>query len=166
MTLDEIYDLIATSSVDDWNVIGAPLSISSARSASTDGRHDDDVVRSHDVLGVYRPDVDIAVACGHPTPSTRHDQRPKWAEAFADRSVEHCYADVLYRGAHVDRDEVVIVDGGRGVLPAPETVVLERKGRWVVSSRSVELARVCHWLGQHAAYFDEMLQRAGFETVG
>ena len=163
MTLDEIHDLIATSSVDDWNVIGAPLFISTSPHEGTGGRHD---VERHEVLGVYKHDVDIAVACGHPTPSSRDDWRPKWAEVFADGSVENCYADVFYRGAHVDRDEVVLVDGRRGVLPAPDTVVVERRRRSVVSSRAVELARVCHWLGQHPAYFEEMLRRAQFEIIG
>jgi hypothetical protein len=170
MRHDEIRALLAQSSDQDWHAIacwghGAGPSY---HESSTAGFSAAGGVRSHGLLGVYRPDVLVTVAHGMPISDEGDTRRLDWAvEAFDEDALTFEFADVFYANVLVERVYTVAVDGGRAVLPVPVSGAPGEPPR--VEAYRRDVARIVHEL-EHASSgyesFDSYLERAGIVVVG
>lgn len=122
MKLTELRQLIIDSDVSSWNVIPAGPYFTDAPNI------DDDTFEQHGELLVFVPDVDLTIQAGMRARGRDHieDATSLWGDVvpFADPTVRVEYVDVFWRGVLVDRSELVVVDGGRAVIPLGSQQVL------------------------------------------
>lgn len=154
MQLHEIWDEIRKSYGEYWSYIPeGPLfnyNLGTSNGVAT-------VYGWHDARAVLVHDVDIALEWGmSDDPFERKlDYRPAWAP-FPDSVVSLFYADVFYRGSLVIRETLASVDGGRAVLPVPQT----REGKLTAMDRPYQLARVIDDIMGHRE-FESYFERSG-----
>jgi hypothetical protein len=117
---DEIRRIISESQRSDWNVVSC-FGLPSFLPWSPDGEFSEHFARA-----AYRPDISIGLAWGI---RDNEDYREGWANNFDDERAERFLVDIFYNGMLVDREYVVVVDGGRCYLPHPELGTL-RVRRW------------------------------------
>jgi len=65
---------------------------------------------------VLKRDLDVGIAWGL---TWNKEFAEPWTQHFADKSATGHYADILWRGAPVSREQYVTVDGGRYAIPLP-----------------------------------------------
>lgn len=116
MRYDEILDLVANSTPEEWNKIvcwgggGGPSFLNGL--PGEDGNW-----TAHEERASYKPDVSVGLAWGI---TSNDDFKEEWANQFPDPHASSEFVDVLYNGMLVYRDIRVIVDGGRVGLPLPD----------------------------------------------
>jgi hypothetical protein len=165
MRHDEIRALLARSTDRDWYKIGCwghgagPSYHESSAGGSPAGGQ----TRSHNLLGIYRPDVLVTVAHGMPISDESDTRRLDWAvEAFDEDALTFEFADVFYANVLVERVYTVAVDGGRAILPVPVSGSEGEPPRVEAFRRDV--ARIVHEL-EHASSgyesFHSYLEQAG-----
>jgi hypothetical protein len=172
MTLDEILNTVAGSTPDDWNVISSP-SFLDQFSVWTGGDGWGLEIDSHFLRAAYVHDVSLGIASGlgymrSPDGSAEH-LHFEWAKNFPDEVVTGSWVDVLWNGMLVYRQLVLVVDGGRAILPVPRGFFVptgptqaELVGE-TVTPRQVSIARVVHSLEHHQpGEFESYWVRAGF----
>jgi hypothetical protein len=156
--------MVAHTSADDWNVIscwgansGPSFLDQFSVWTSSDGwglEHD-----SHFIRAAYVHNVSLGVASG-----LDYMRRPdggaerltfEWAKNFPDHDVTGSWVDVLWNGMLAYRQLVLVVDGGRAILPAPRGFFVptgpaeaELVGE-TVTQRQAEIARVGHSFEHH-----------------
>lgn len=133
MDLNTIRQNIINSTREDWHKItcwGAGCGPSYRYGFSTfSGQHGVQTeAKDHGNVAILIEDVDISIAWGyHPDESAfwagRDDEFDfsDFLPQFPDKSVSRMYADVFYRGSLVDRELLVVADGGRYYVPIPRT---------------------------------------------
>lgn len=182
MNLNTIRQKIVESTRDDWNKItcwgwGSGPTYRYALSSERGENGIETEARSHANIAVLIDDVDISVAWGYdPDDSLWSEGREEkfnfsdFLPTFPDESVSRMYADVFYRGALVDRELLVVADGGRYYVPIPRTEYPNKTGftpteygapehhytRW-----DLGFARVLHSF-EHAGPFEELLARLNY----
>jgi len=160
MTLDEIVDLVAASERTQWHKIHV-ATVSGWEYGRTPG---DESLRPvmHDVLAIYKADIDISVALGRTVQSPFYEP---WVENFPNTDASLIAAWIRYRGNLVHEWFGVIVDGARYLLPIPTP----GKSGFVISRSELPLATCMFNLygsgGVHGS-LDEALQRAQINVVG
>lgn len=139
---------------------------------------DEDVFRFHTELLVCRNDVDLTVQHGMKWGHTSQQVSKVddlWDDVvFPDPSAKVFLADVFWRGALVDRVEMVGVDGYRAVLPVGDREAIHADGepltldrnvkvqwRYVASSYEVALAHVI----SDGRDFERYLTAVGFSIT-
>ncbi len=121
MTLDELRNLIATSTASHWHRITKigptyrdRFGAWSNPADNTSGLDHD----SHVEIAVYRPDIDLSVAYGMAEHQHDDDLTFAWSQTFPDAKIRQIsLADFFWRGSLVNRLNYVYIDGARGILP-------------------------------------------------
>jgi hypothetical protein len=126
MTLDELQQTIIATEPDAWNVIvcwghtSGPSYLDDFRAAEVDGEYRLEH-EAHANRAVLKADVDIAFAWGLPVdPRDPKYFSEAWTQNFPDTTTFAQHCDILYRGALVDREVLIAVDGGRYKIAVPE----------------------------------------------
>ena len=160
MQLSAVRDLIIKSTTDAWHRI--------EDGPSYLGWHVDDGTARyefHHDVAVYRDDVNLRMAWGLSINPTGPEYHAPWAKVFTDSRVMPVFADVLWRGALVDRVRLLDVDGGRARLPEPRT---HRDGdgktQQQVTPWETGIARLIHSFSSGEDY-DTYLSQAGFSQA-
>ena len=159
--LEELLRIIVESDRADWNVVSC-FGMPSFLPWSPDGEFSE-----HNARASYRPDVAIGLAWGI---TVRERFETEWTER-AGWDAESCLADILYSGMLVDRQIVVVVDGGRTYLPLPRDREQLTVSKWdhdfVRLLDELQLASgVGGGLGERKrSEFDDYFQRAGFSIA-
>lgn len=165
MTLEEILNICAGSSVDDWEAItcwgarSGPSYLDQFIPGEFDGEYQLRHVE-HSIRACYRPEASIGVAwglspqAGFPDEAERY--KAPWSEAFADPYVTNHLIDTLYNGALVFRERYVSVDGGRCMLPGPNA-------EGYVTKRAQDLLRTLDAI-EKVSEFDRYFDQSGFKV--
>jgi len=170
MKLDDIRGLIISSDREvDWNDIEPGPYFTDAPDV------DEKTFRWHTGLIVYRHDVRLSIQWGMEWGHIGRQVTKAtdlWDDAaFPDEQARVELADIFWAGALVDRERVVVVDGGRGLLPLGERHALNydrrnppQKVEWEYSASrwQTELARLLD--GGHD--FDQYFRGAGLVVKG
>ena len=113
MRLDDLRRLVADSAPGDWHKIGCY-----GAGADSSRRH------GHRSVFVFRADVNLTMAYGAPV-----DDGEPWEDAELAPGPKHdvrvVLLDVLWAGALVDRQALLLVDDGRGILPDYEDEAID-----------------------------------------
>jgi hypothetical protein len=122
-----------SSTREDWNKItcwghgcGPSYRYGMGSERTRDGGIETEV-RAHANIAVLIDDVDISIAWGYdPDESLSSDRGPEldfsdFLPSLPDKTVHRMYADVFYSGSLVDRELLVVADGGRYYVPIPTT---------------------------------------------
>lgn len=171
MRYDEIRPLIASSSPDDWHMLGrGPLYAESLEQVSGgSASHPWVELGYHDAMWVYKPDVDLRIASG-----LTIDDRLNFGWHFPDPAVTRDLVDVFWQGSLVDRWTVLSVDGGRHLLPevdrlwvkTGETMQDYQHISWTATQQDLELTRLVAVLSGHRADdVDTAVEQAGIVIV-
>ena len=149
MRLDDLRRLVADSTPGDWHKIGCY-----GAGADSSRRH------GHRSVFVFRADVNLTMAYGAPV-----DDGEPWQDAELAPGPKHdvrvVLLDVLWAGALVDRQALLLVDDGRGILPdyedeAIDTGQLDAEAvPRTASARAVRTARLVLCLTSGSSTFDE-----------
>ncbi len=149
MNYFEIMKRVESSSEDDWTKVDA---------STPEGHHE---------IYVFHEEAAITVAWG-----VEHMQGESWQEAwsegggFPDNKIYGYYFDIRYNGVIINRDLVLSVDGGRGILPSGLPIGEEGKGivGMRVTDPEVRRARLLDVLthGSHSE-FDRYYRSANIE---
>ena len=103
MTFDEISQIMASSDRSEWQT--AATRPNGARQVSA-----------------YKHDVLLRVEVSYVEDGVHNDNfKEEWANNFPDRSASAYYADLYYGPTYLDSYILVSVDGGRALLPLPES---------------------------------------------
>ncbi|GAA1781628.1 hypothetical protein [Agromyces lapidis] len=129
MKLQELRDIITNTTPADWELVTHGPYYHDAFSTVSGGggglRIEE--ARSHGSKVVLRDDIDISIEWGF----TWDDARDRgelwwpWAKSFPDPNAYTFWVDIFYRGALVDRNTLVSVDGGRAYLPVADAVRID-----------------------------------------
>ena len=114
MQLHDLRQLIINSEPEDWHEIPAGAFFTNAPNIDTGS------FEQHDLLLVFRDDVDLTVQWGMRARGFDYTTSIKdlWPDAeFPDPSINVYHVDIFWRGVLVDRENLVSVDGGRAYLP-------------------------------------------------
>jgi hypothetical protein len=159
MTLIQLMSLVCSSQPEEWNHIvcwGA-----TAGPAYRDHFQFYEIyegskhvlqVRSHTDVLVFIPDVSVTIAFGL---KWLDDFREPWTARFPDIKASSSFADVFYNGALVYRTEYVTVDGGRTMLPLPNS-----RTTLIVPQAQAQFVRLLDQFGKKSS-FDDDFARAG-----
>ena len=172
MTKDELIQIIRGSEQADWETIicwgwGSGPSYLNQPIIWTSGDTWGLEVKSHAIRAVYKPDLSLGIAWG----LEHGDGEPlnfDWAK-FPDTQVRASFADVIWNGMLVHREQALSVDGGRAILPWPRPWGTTEPGGHTpiqvgnqVTETEVALARLVHGFEHAPAEFDNYFERAGF----
>ena len=138
MTLEEIRQLVAASKGSDWHLI-------------TLGQGPE----GHDERAVYKHDVSLSIEWGR---EENADFKEDWLDKFhGSRSI---WVEILHGSKPVDRYLLVVVDGGRSILPLPQHLTMGIHGFHDA------LARLCDEIesGTNSQY-DHYFERAGLQRL-
>jgi hypothetical protein len=103
MTIDQLLQLVELSSAaTDWMVFTSDTTTEAASKEDPRLR----VTVHHDERGIHQEDF-----------------REPWANGFPDPKAVSYWADITYDRALIDRRVLVSVDGGRAMLPMPQSRV-------------------------------------------
>lgn len=177
MTLEELLELCANSSPDDWNTVGHPSYLNrflpvESRRDGTEGLTYELQHEEHPMRAAYKPDLLIGIGWGMDVrPSLggeRHRFEEDWATNFPDPEASFQYVDFLYGGAIVQRQHFVRVDS-RCSLPLPEKEVEGEGSDVKVTALKItpwqrDFFRVLNALETSVDY-DSYLERAGFQVI-
>lgn len=167
MQLAELREMIAASTVEDWNRLHPPF----FRAWILYGDQGFESAEAHSERAVFLNDVDIAIEWGLDRDPYDRDEHHPWASEahFPDPAMHSFYADVLYRGQLVDRHMLVSVDGGRAYLPYPRASRADQDsmigGReeavylWAITEREFKFAALINAFSN--GRLEEYIQRAG-----
>lgn len=178
MKLDELRGMIVSSAKEDWHQLtcwggGGPSYLDSYTTWSGPEGWGGIEVDSHSSLAVFRADIDLRLAWGLSRGGRDEKLHFPWQGRFADSKVTACFVDVLWRGSLVDRDEYLVVDGGRAYLPCGhakhenEDDPDPRTWKWVtdeVTPWKYHLTKLVHSFG-HPEDFDHYFDRAGMTRL-
>ena len=110
------------------------------------------------VLAVYKEDPDLRIEHAHSSEYLHSDDfRENWASKFPDSHASSYYYDLYYGPTRIRRIVLVHVDGGRAILPMPQSAV-----DLSIEEISFNVARIFDNLGT----LDDYFHRSGFELVG
>lgn len=168
MKLYELRKIIIDSTSNDWHKIDSGPTYRQGweiwSGADIEGTQIKPV--EHHSHAAFRDDLDLTITWGMPRDFDDRELTFPWQEAFPDTSVTAMYADVNWRGALVDREVQLVVDGGRAYLPLglpKKDPTAEYGYREIVSTWQAGFAAVTHGF-THAYSLSEYMQRAGFEV--
>lgn len=165
MTLDQVMETIQRSAAADWNVIGVgPTFLTESTYEGMPGDLDLYDVHYHHTRASYRPDVSLGLVWGFPRRGG-----DEWEEfSFPDRKVTSVFADVVWCGSPIAREIVLVVDGGRCLIPASTHALGHREdGMPVVIGSEVdefqyELVRLLNELnGVPVSEYESYFNRTG-----
>lgn len=179
MQLSEVHKLICQSTVDDWNVIpcwgantGASYRDAWDKSNGKDGwelYH-----ASHHQVLACRENVSLTIASGMPEHVHQgpiDGLTPEWNTFPDDRPLKVQWADIFWNNALIDRYAMTAVDGGRALLPWPESLFTRTDGHedaeltgYEVLAFHAALARLLDSASSRGE-FDRYLADAGFRVV-
>ena len=120
---------------------------------------------SHDQRATLKSNVDVGLAWG----LVWNEQFSEpWTRNFPNPVAQGCFADVLWRGVPILREEYLAVDSGRFAIPLPrqhfeevaplESVLMP----YVITPWQRDIIGLVHTLSGCSSDFHEGLQRAGF----
>lgn len=166
MTYDEVINIVANSSLDEWNIIacggfGTGPSYKSKfvfydiYNTTQQGVL---IEESHWMYGCYKPNIYISIAFGI---TLNDDFREDWANEFPDASASSHCVDIFYNNSLVDRFTYVSVDGGRAKLPIPSS-----RNNLVVNRVDANIIRLIDQFNSQIGNFEEYLKRAGIRIEG
>lgn len=131
---------------------------------------DNDTFEWHQSMIVYKEDVDLSIQWGMDARGMDHVKTADqiWREHghFPDMEARVELADVFWRGALVDRVQLVVVDGGRALLPIGDQRALNfdhaaapgnQEIKWEYSATHFEIgvARLLDGGGEFDRYFGQ-----------
>ena len=156
MNLTLLMSIVVSSDIKDWHHTpcwGYGSGPSYRHHVAPDEEDRDNLYgRTHSNAAVYIPDVSITLAFGLIWIEQFEEE---WATRFPDRKACGASADVFYNGTLVFRDDFVIVDGGRTMLPMPP-----RRDTLDVPADHARFIRLLDRF-EGVSSFDEYFKRAG-----
>jgi len=173
MRLDEILDTVTGSTPDEWAKVNrwGTTFLHEFGSVGFPGGESQLTTDWHSERWVYRPYAAIGLASGMRSHGDRELSFP-WA-TFPDPAVRGFWADVLYHGQLVHREQLLSVDGGRATFPTPDVISVENEkatlGREYVGEEITDtewrFACLVHRLEGGPDEQDSYLRRAGLVLV-
>jgi len=153
MHLDELRELLTTSSAADWHTLSG---------------------RGNEHTAAYRANLRVTIEWGMDASELAKEMTnalTPWASSFSDSSVDPTLLQVFYCGSLVDRYRCAYVDGHRAILPQPRLMATppDRENYapggeallWSVARRSVEVVRLIDEM-THESDYDHYLSLAEF----
>ncbi|MFT8809232.1 hypothetical protein [Gluconobacter sp.] len=123
MNYDEAMEILSTSSRSDWVI--------------------------DETLGTFTFKCDLLLNIKRVEEDERREFPEVWTKRFADKSAYKTHYDVLYGASILVRKMLVSVDGGRAVLPLPESAT-----NLVVTEADLNFARIIDEPSAVNEYFD------------
>ena len=129
MTFEQIQEILAGSSLDEWKVNECEnifkweineASVSNPLKPIT-----------HSSIAVYKPDVDITLVWG----AKIDDFQESWTLLFPDPNAYTIAIELRYRGVVIDSLVGIRVDGSRYLLPYPES---DGKGGYQINKNKLQ----------------------------
>lgn len=171
MNLKEFAELIYASSPRDWwtdacwGAHSAP-SFRASLAVWTDGSDNFKglEVESYSNVAALKTDLSVTLAWGFPCNKEFYEP---WCENFSRKDASSDYMDFYYNGALVYRDIYVNVDGGRVMLPMPNTEFdpkTHQVTRMTILRRKVDFYRLANGLQANYDY-GSYIERLGAEVV-
>ncbi len=170
MDLEQVRSLITNSRPEDWERIRHNSYFLPRHSTDAVAEDTESVkVDEHEVLVVYKPDVDLRLAWGL---VEEPDLHVEWAPPWPNPKVARLFVDTFWAGALIDREVVYSVDGGRCYLPeqdrdgASTGVIDGVTSGFVVDEAVARRARLINELtSSQGVEFDSYMQQARFVTA-
>ena len=126
MTYNDFINMVANSSIEDWNVIGcwgygAGPSYKNRFEFYEIYGDEKSVLKeeSHGMYAVFKNNINISLAFGL---TINENFKEEWANSFPDPQASSQFVDLFFANTLVERIAYVVVDGGRAKLPMPESI--------------------------------------------
>jgi hypothetical protein len=133
MTLDELLQMVESSDASGWHKfeVGTVYGWEYGQKGGQNYLEP----KTHDVLAVYRNDIDISLVFAA---TVNEDFAEPWCQKFPSAKAQSVAVWLRYRGQLVYERVCVVVDGGRYLLPMPEHV----GGTFQVHQSQLPIARL------------------------
>jgi hypothetical protein len=164
MKLSELKRIVLDSVPADWASIPSPAGPQWVGEVSSGDQHWLEF-RAHHSHYVFREDVRIGLAVGMEGFQGDRDLVFPWAN-WPDQSVGAYFADVIFNGRVVHREQLLVVDGGRSYLPTPMPVRGADAQTFVdtIAEDDIAYARLFSQLVGHTE-FDRYLEQSKLARV-
>jgi hypothetical protein len=118
--------------------------------------------QTHSNLAVYKPDIGISIAMGATVTENFAEQ---WVQNYSNPTARSVAIWLRYHGAVVHEWVYVVVDGGRYLVPMPET---DGSGGYHVQQTELSIAQLLfelHGVGGPHETVSDALQGSGVKIV-
>ncbi|GLQ66951.1 hypothetical protein [Gluconobacter kondonii] len=129
MNYDEAIQILATSSRSDWVI--------------------------DDARGTFTYKNDLNLNIKRDDEAERREFSEPWANKHPDPHAYSKYFDVRYGQSHLERKHLVVVDGGRAILPIPKSAI-----DLTVTDEDLNFARII----DEPSAVDEYLERSNIQV--
>lgn len=172
MKLEELRELVADTSPDDWHALGSGTTFLTGFAQGAELDQWRLWTDAHHGRASLRSNLDVGLAWGLPweTSASENFSEP-WVKHFPDAKATASYADVLWRGQPVIREPYVTVDGGRYDLPLPDQTFVEITPSkdalmpLTITPWAYAVGRLVHELSGGGWEYDEGLRRAKIQIA-